>query len=1050
MLNCKKSILLAITAIFFFPVFQLSAQQTASIKSDRCGSMIWLESMFKDNPGYRLQFQENERKLGEEINRMMKENKNNTNTNRTSSISTIPVIFHVVLTNQLLVPDAMIIAQLNRLNLDYSGLNADSANGSAFFSLRGHSKIQFCLAQRTPANTATNGIDRVISSTVSNSSNSDPIKSTAAGGADAWDPAKYINIWIGQFSQSDLLGYGTFPVGSPENPSGPQSEQGIVIHPGPLPGGSKAPFNLGRSLTHELGHYLFLRHIWGDDTPNSSFTCPTSGGCNGSDFQGTLSLDDTPNQCAATNGCLSGIQTDICSPSSPGYMYQNFMDYTDDPCMTMFTKGQNLRAEAAINTYRPGLLTSNGCLPPVFVPNNASIFSINSPINNFRTCDATIPLSVTLRNTGSNQLNTVVITVKRNGTTVQTFSQSGLNLITNANLIINLNPVSLVAGLNNIEVCSSLPNGLADGDPTDDCKTINGTRSVVNTPLPFSEGFEGVEFPPTGWFINNPDNNITWQKNTDGVSHSGISKAFVDNYNYGSPDQADDLVTPPLLIGTADSLWVSFWGAYRGFTGNPSEKILIAVSTDCGTQFSSVYFARNDTSLVAPAGSSPTQETPYIPSNTNQWIRKSVDLTSFINAGKIQVMFRSINADGNNVYIDDININKKTFPNNDAGVIAVNNPQTRMCTNSGAPLVTIKNFGKTNLTSVKINYQLDGTGPVTTFNWTGNLSRNQTSTVTLSLLNFGALGFHSLNVFTSEPNNVSDQDITNDALVKPFQTLQIISLQSGITEEFSNSNFPPANWNVYNPDADMTWTRNATIGKKSTGSAFFNDFRNNTIDRVDDLALPNYSYAGIDSIFTTFNLANIAKTAPGTNGSRLDTLSVLLSKDCGNTYTTIYKKYGSDLQTVINPTSQLRLNDFFPTNSQWRMDSLNLGNWLGSSEPQFQLVFRFHGNFENNLFLDDVNIRTEILPEKLKSVGYLVLPNPFHSSFSVWFYQEPVALQFINVYNSVGQLVWSKQFAGNAGKITDINMDNKAPGIYTVTLGYKDRKNNVNIQVVKL
>ena len=89
--------------------------------------------------------------------------------------------------------------------------------------------------------------------------------------------------------------------------------------------------------------------------------------------------------------------------------------------------------------------------------------------------------------------------------------------------------------------------------------------------------------------------------------------------------------------------------------------------------------------------------------------------------------------------------------------------------------------------------------------------------------------------------------------------------------------------------------------------------------------MPHYSYSGIDSIFLTFNLAHITKTLPGTTGSRLDTLTVLLSKDCGNTFTTVYKKYGEELQTVNDPNFQISMSNFTPLASQWRRDSVNLG-----------------------------------------------------------------------------------------------------------------------------
>ena len=473
------------------------------------------------------------------------------------------------------------------------------------------------------------------------------------------------------------------------------------------------------------------------------------------------------------------------------------------------------------------------------------------------------------------------------------------------------------------------------------------------------------------------------------------------------------------------------------------------VSSDCGQTFQVVYNVRNDTAFVAPDGANPTTGAAYFPTNNNEWTRKSVDISSFIPAGNVQVQFRAINQWGNNVHLDDINIDKKIFPNNDAGVIAVNRPAGRVCTPTDTPVVVIKNYGKIPLTSVRINYQIDAVGPITTFNWTGNLARNQVATVTLATATLGAVGNHSINVYTSLPNNVADEDPTNDGLVKPYNVNQVFALPGTVTEEFTSATFPPTNWSIINPNGDITWTRNSTIGNRAAGSAFFNDFMNTSVDRVDDLAMPNYSYAGIDSIFMTFNLAHITKTLPGTTGARLDTLHILLSRDCGNTFTTIYKKYGEDLQTVNDPNFQISMLNFTPLSSQWRKDSLNLGRWLGSTEPLFQLMFRFSGNMENNLYLDDVNVRSQTLPAKLKNEGYVILPNPFRQKFGVWHYQVPTTLRYVNVYNSIGQLVYSKQFPSGGEKYFEIDLGGKAAGMYTVNLGYEDTNRNVNVQVVK-
>ncbi|HWN88195.1 MAG TPA: M43 family zinc metalloprotease [Chitinophagaceae bacterium] len=1003
-----------------------------------CGTMNYLEDVFSKIPGSRAQFEasqaELERRYQEQIARIV----SNSTTQRFQAITTIPVVVHIILPDASIVTDLAVQDQINILNADYSGLNPDSTNATNFYPVRGHPEIRFCLAQRTPTNLPTNGIERRNASTQSEGSVlGDNIKYTADGGLDAWDPNKYLNIWVCATTPPApgvvLLGYATFP-----GAGFPLVEHGAVIHYRSFSSINPTGTTLfafaakGRTSSHELGHFFNLRHIWGDQS-----------GCTTDDL-----VSDTPLQDVESAGCPSGTRFDACTPGGTGINYQNYMDYSDDPCLTMFTVLQGVRMQAALSDpTRIGLTTSNGCVPLTLTPDDASIFGTVTPSAGFVTCDPTVPLTVTLRNAGSNTLTSVRITVTRNGTPIQTFNWTG-SLTANNSVAVPLNPVSLVLGANAIQICTSLPNGNADSGPANDCFTVNGIRGA-GTPLPLVEGFESATFPPTGWIRNNPDGGITWQRTTVGVAHTGVGKAFVDHFNYPAAGNNDDLRTPPFAIGTADSLWVSFWGAYRGFPGFPFDQFQVMVSTDCGQTFQVVYNARNDTAFVAPEGATPTFGAGgYFPTNVNEWTRKSLDLSGYIPTGNIMVQFRAINQFGNNMHLDDINIDKKTFFNNDAGVIAVNKPAGRICTGSDAPVVVIKNYGKINLTSVKINYQVDG-GPVTIFNWTGNLARNQTASVTLATANLGAIGNHTINVFTTLPNNVTDQDPSNDGLVKSYTVSQVFALPGTVTEEFTSSTFPPVNWSIINPNADITWQRNGSIGNRNAGSAYFNDFVNTTVDRYDDLAMPNYSYSGIDSIFLSFNLAHITKKLPGTTGARLDTLTVLLSKDCGNTFTTIYKKYGEELQTVNDPNFQISLSNFVPLATQWRKDSVNLGKWLNATEPLFQLMFRFSGNMENNFYLDDVNIRSQILPAKLKNDGYLILPNPFRNTFGVWHYQVPTNLRYVNVYNSVGQLVYSKKFPSGGEKYFQVDLGGRAAGTYTVNLGYEDSNRNVSVQVVK-
>ncbi len=291
------------------------------------------------------------------------------------SIVYLPVVFHIVLANPYSITDAVVQSQIDAMNRDFSGFNADTTNiPAAFEAVRGHSFIRFVLAKRTPSGQLTNGIDRVFSTTTANPNNIvDSIKRTSLGGADAWDPNSYINIWVGKVSGGGgTLGYTQIPG------SGNPADDGVfcnILGFG-ISSCNVSAYNKGRTVVHELGHYFGLNHIWGDDETSANT-------CSGDDFRaltadgstytlpaslynppgkGNTSQDigDTPNQSVATTNCPSGITSDSCTSTPPGKMYEDYMDYTEDDCYSMFTKKQVERMEYVLNNYRTSLLTSQG------------------------------------------------------------------------------------------------------------------------------------------------------------------------------------------------------------------------------------------------------------------------------------------------------------------------------------------------------------------------------------------------------------------------------------------------------------------------------------------------------------------------------------------------------------------------------------------------------------------------------------------------------------------------------------------------------------------
>jgi hypothetical protein len=259
----------------------------------------------------------------------------------------IPVVVHVVWnTTAQNVSAAQIQSQINVLNADFRRTNADAGSVPASFAgVAADARIEFALAVRDPNCATTTGITRTNTATTGFTwATRNNIKSAATGGADPWPSDRYLNMWVANFTDN-TLGFATFP-GSPAN------LDGFVVDTEAFgtTGTAAAPFNLGRTGTHEIGHWLNLLHIWGDDTDLSD-QCSVSDECG-----------DTPNQADETTGNPSGVRIS-CGNGPNGDMYMNYMDYTDDAGMFMFTQNQATRMNAALTVARASILASDGLVP---------------------------------------------------------------------------------------------------------------------------------------------------------------------------------------------------------------------------------------------------------------------------------------------------------------------------------------------------------------------------------------------------------------------------------------------------------------------------------------------------------------------------------------------------------------------------------------------------------------------------------------------------------------------------------------------------------------
>ncbi|HEX5654002.1 MAG TPA: zinc metalloprotease [Chitinophagaceae bacterium] len=309
---CKIILLFICQAAFYFP----------GLTQRSCGTSAPSPDELMKNPALRSLYDSMTAKYRSWLSTQLQ---------RPTAVRVFPVVVHILYNNNTgdatNISDAQVFSQIDIINNDFQKLNADWTNTpAAWQGLVANCEIKFCLASKDPNGNYTNGIVRRYTDSTNFVLKPSP-KHNNTGGSDAWPTDKYINIWIAPNLNNGVtnrLGYASFPW---ENDG---VEDGIVIRHNAFgnTGTAASPYDEGRTLTHEVGHFFGLRHIWGDDQTMADR-------CSGSD-----GVDDTPNQLVSTGGCPGFPLTDSCTNANPGIMFMNYMDYTNDACMYMFTNDQ--------------------------------------------------------------------------------------------------------------------------------------------------------------------------------------------------------------------------------------------------------------------------------------------------------------------------------------------------------------------------------------------------------------------------------------------------------------------------------------------------------------------------------------------------------------------------------------------------------------------------------------------------------------------------------------------------------------------------------------
>jgi hypothetical protein len=324
-----------ITIFLIFFSVSIIAQRT-------CGTDAKIKERIQTVPGFEAHYKE----IMEFIhNPNHKQSLFSRQSSSLATVVTIPVVFHILYKNaNQNISEAQIQSQLDVLNRDYRKLNTDfnTVVPTAFKALGADMEIVFCKATKTPTGATTTGITR---KSIPTNFSFDNDYYTASG-QPAWDTTRYLNIWVGSFTDTSLLGFAYPPS------SAGSDDDGLCISYKTFgtTGTALSPFNKGRTATHEIGHYFGLYHPWGED---GSLVVSAAN----SDF-----VSDTPATSDPYYDCPTfPDNTNACTSSTNGSMFMNYMEYVNDACMAFFTAGQKTIVRNALSGPRLSLLSSNGC-----------------------------------------------------------------------------------------------------------------------------------------------------------------------------------------------------------------------------------------------------------------------------------------------------------------------------------------------------------------------------------------------------------------------------------------------------------------------------------------------------------------------------------------------------------------------------------------------------------------------------------------------------------------------------------------------------------------